>query len=157
MDSYAYLVRRVRKIGPRIDLGCGKNCRPGFVGIDIREQGQDILWDVRDGLPLPDSSVAILYTSHFVEHLTDAEIRSLLVDILRVCAPAAKVEIRCPHCSSIEAYYHGHLSLWSEKRVRGFVAGFHRGAAILGGKYFKLQTLKVSGIELHADLVVEGK
>ena len=156
MDHYAYLVRRIRKIGNKVDLGCGKKCRPGFVGIDIRDQGQDILWDIRQGLPLPDNSIVHFYTSHFVEHLTDEDIRALLVDILRVCCDGVTVEIRCPHCSTIEAYYHGHLSLWSEKRVKGFTAGFERGA-VKGEKYFSIKSLQVSGIELQTFLTVHRK
>lgn len=156
MDQYAYLVRRVRKIGPKIDLGCGDKCRAGFVGIDIRDKGQDILWDIRQGMPLPDDSVDHFYTSHFVEHLTDEDIRSLLVDILRVCKHGSVVQIACPHCSTEEAYYHGHLSLWSEKRVKGFVMGFARGAK-RGEKFFEIFDLKVSGIELRAALYVKVK
>lgn len=153
MDHYAYLVRRIRKTGPSVDLGCGKKCLAGFVGIDIRDCGQDVLWDVRQGIPWPDNSVHHLHTSHFVEHLTEEDIRALLVEILRICAPGATVAIHCPHCSTIEAYYHGHLSLWSEKRVKGFVAGFARGAA-KGEKYFKLNSLKIAGIELQTAMTV---
>lgn len=153
---WPYPYRRFRKTGTRIDIGSGAKTRLGFIGIDIRDMGQDLVWDARQGLPFPDNSIVHAYTSHFVEHLTEPEVRELLVEMLRVTAPGGIVEIRCPHCSTIEAYYHGHMSLWSEKRVKGFCAGFERGA-VKGEKYFKVLVLQVVGIELQTNLKVERK
>lgn len=153
MDHYAYLTRRFRHSGTKIDLGCGHKCRQGYVGIDIRDKGQDLLWDVRQGLPFPDNSIIAVYSSHFIEHLTDSEWRNLIVEIIRVCAPNALIELRCPHLSCVEAYYHGHVSLWSEKRMKGFALGFERGA-VTGEKFPRLLSLKVVGIELQADFKI---
>lgn len=58
--------------GIRLDIGCGGNKMPGFVGMDYREMdGVDIVHDVlRFPWPLPDESVNIAVASHLVEHLS---------------------------------------------------------------------------------------
>ena len=37
-----------------VEIGCGYKLQKGFIGIDMRNCGQDIVWDVRDGIPLPE-------------------------------------------------------------------------------------------------------
>lgn len=154
MDHYAYMTRRFRKTGDKIDIGCGHKCRPGFIGIDIRDKGQDLLWDVRQGLPFPDNSIKYVYSSHFIEHLTDSEFRNLIVEIIRVCAPGATLQLSCPHLSTVEAYYHGHVSLWSESRMKGFALGFQRGA-VKGEKFPVVVSLKTVGIEVQAVFTIQ--
>jgi len=156
MNYYADRLSRIRRIGPKIDLGCGKKCRPGFVGIDFQEFGQDVRWDIRYGIPFPDNSVDEIFTSHFVEHLTETEIMMLWVEMLRICKPGARIEIRCPHAGTIEAFYHNHLSLWTVQRIKGVVAGLH-GSAAPGEKYPSVVEAGVLGIELVAILTIKTK
>lgn len=70
--------RRIRVKNPmdalRLDVGCGRDLsrrNRGFVGIDIIDYGQDVVWDVEDGLPVQDSSVEEIFCSHTFEHLDD--------------------------------------------------------------------------------------
>lgn len=58
--------------GIRLDIGCGANKNPGFVGLDVRPlDGVDICWDVRRmPWPLPDESVVQAVSSHLVEHIS---------------------------------------------------------------------------------------
>jgi hypothetical protein len=122
----------------------------------MQECGQDILWDLRSGIPLPDNSVTHFVSSHFVEHLTDSEMMCLWGEILRVCAVGAMVDIRCPHSGTPEAFYHNHLSLWSEQKVNGVLLGFH-GSASKGGKYFSRLKIEQAGIELVVSLTIKRK
>jgi len=52
-----------------LDLGCGdkKHRRPikgkNNVGLDIIDYGQEIVWDVKDGIPLPDNSCEYIIAS----------------------------------------------------------------------------------------------
>lgn len=147
-----YFRRRITKIGPKIDLGCGHKCREGHIGVDIRDLGQDIVWDLRFGLPFPDNSVTNIFSSHFIEHLTDEQNKELFEEILRICQPGAVVQLHCPHESTKEAFFHNHLSKWSVKRIEGMILGFN------GAKYWK-KSLRIDsagqvGIELVATLVV---
>jgi len=57
--------------GIRLDIGCGANKNPGFVGMDIRPLPDvDIVQDVEEfPWPLPDESVLMAVCSHVVEHI----------------------------------------------------------------------------------------
>jgi hypothetical protein len=58
----------------RLDLGCGLNKRPGFVGVDaIGFAGVDVVCDLTGPWPWADSSVSEVYCAHFLEHLTNFE------------------------------------------------------------------------------------
>lgn len=58
--------------GIRVDLGCGANKNPGFVGIDIQPlKGVDIVWDIeRTPWPLPDDCALTVTASHILEHVS---------------------------------------------------------------------------------------
>lgn len=57
--------------GIKLDIGCGGNKQPGFVGMDARGlPGVDIVWNVtRFPWPLPDACVIQAISSHLVEHI----------------------------------------------------------------------------------------
>ena len=63
------MVRKLSQLKGKIklDLGCADNVLDGFTGVDFRDYGQDIIWDVRDGLPFPDSSVEEIYSCHLMD------------------------------------------------------------------------------------------
>lgn len=105
----------------KLDVGCGKFKREGFVGYDNLEFGQEILWNINQGIPLPDESVSELYTSHFLEHLRNEELPIFFNEAVRVCQPGVLMEIRMPHADTDEAHYLCHYSLWNESKIRGIV------------------------------------
>lgn len=118
------LRRRFQASHPKnIDLGCGPKTKPGFTGVDLKDCGQDIVWDIRNGLPFADNSIENVFSSHFVEHLTRPDICELINELLRVCKIGAHISICCPHSSSVEADYPDHHSYWDERRVVGIVKG----------------------------------
>lgn len=57
--------------GIKLDLACGANKQPGFVGIDIRElPGVDIVHDLEKvPWPLPNECANLAMASHLVEHI----------------------------------------------------------------------------------------
>jgi SAM-dependent methyltransferase len=89
----------------RIDIGCGKNKRPGFVGVDqFAMDGVDVVMDLRTAWPWADGSVEEAHCSHFVEHLTGAERVTFFNELHRVLKPGAKATIVTPHWASGRAY-----------------------------------------------------
>ena len=97
-----------------LDMGCGKNKRPGSIGLDMNRAlpGVDVEYEVRRGrgLPFATNSFDEIYIIDLVEHVDD--IAWLLSEVHRVAVPEARVEIQYPHYSSRNAYgdvTHRHL------------------------------------------------
>ena len=120
--------------GINLDLGCGSQKRPGFLGVDRRQfPGVDGVTDLTqkhwlfdrpqlgsvklvaattaDGEPrfmLPDNSVAEAYSSHFLEHLDHNQAKPERVrfmnELWRVLVPGGKATITTPHWASNRAY-----------------------------------------------------
>ena len=103
-----------------LDIGCADKCEKNHYGIDIRDCGQAIVWDVTKGLPFPDNSINSIRTSHFLEHLSVDEERDFLEEVLRVLKVKGKMFNRLPHSDSRTAFYPGHKSYWNEEKVEAF-------------------------------------
>jgi predicted SAM-dependent methyltransferase len=113
-------MRRLPKIvGKEIKLnvGCGKKNEKGFIGIDIRDCGQEIVWDVREGIPLPDDSVDFIWTSHVIEHFDNTEVENVLREFYRVLKPGGISQNVVPHVADPTAYYFDHKTFWNEARI----------------------------------------
>lgn len=88
----------------KLDLGCGKNPREGFVGVDSRDFGQPVKADLRKPWPWADGSVEEVHCSHFIEHLTATERIHFVNELARVMKPDAKATVIVPHWASCRAY-----------------------------------------------------
>lgn len=64
--------------------------------------------DVRRGLPVPDDSVEVLYSSHMVEHLDRSEVERFLRDARRILKPGGIIRLVVPDLRRMaEAYLRG--------------------------------------------------
>lgn len=89
----------------KLDLGCGKNKRAGFVGVDSREfEGVDQVVDLTKQWPWSDNSVEEVNASHVVEHFTATERIHFVNELYRVLAKDGKATIATPHWASCRAY-----------------------------------------------------
>lgn len=70
--------------GIRIDIGCGANKIPGWVGIDIRPlPGVDIVCDLEKyPWDLPDECASVAAASHVLEHIVPQKPESRLVGLI---------------------------------------------------------------------------
>lgn len=100
-----------------LEIGCGYKLQKGFIGIDMRNCGQDIVWDVRKGIPLPDESVDMIFSSHVMEHFTDDESKELFLEMYRVLKKGGKTFHIVPHQEDPNAYLTDHKTFWNERRV----------------------------------------
>lgn len=100
------LRRKAEKAAPtlRLDLGCGKNPREGFEGVDVLDFGQRWKVDLRKKWPWADGSVQEAHTSHTVEHLTAGERVHFFNELHRVLVPGGKCQLIVPDFSSGRAY-----------------------------------------------------
>lgn len=99
----------------KIDLGCGKNKRDGFIGVDsIDFEGVDVVLNVgKDPWPWEDNTVDEVHASHFVEHLEADERIHFVNELHRVLKDpvydrgqivSGKCTVIVPHWSSQRAY-----------------------------------------------------
>lgn len=89
----------------RLDLGCGKNKKDGFIGVDSRDfEGVDRVVDLTGPWPWEDASVDEVHCSHFIEHLTAPQRIHFVNELYRVLKPEAKAQIITPHWASTRAY-----------------------------------------------------
>jgi SAM-dependent methyltransferase len=99
------LLSRLRTM-PRVvlELGCGKEKRPGAIGFDrLPLDGVDYVTDLEQGLGfLPDDSVDEICSSHVLEHVDNFE--PLMRDVHRVLKPGGTMVAVVPHFSN--PYYY---------------------------------------------------
>lgn len=83
--------------GMRIDLGCGAAKKEGTLGIDaFQGPGVDYVHDIENQpLPFADRTVEYVFSSHFLEHLT--EVARVFAEIGRVCTDRAELELWTPY------------------------------------------------------------
>jgi hypothetical protein len=97
-----------------LDLGCGKNPRVDkdaagkiikeFEGVDRINFGQKHVIDLRQKWPWADESVDEVWSSHFFEHLEQAERVHFINELYRILKWGAKASIVVPSGSNACAY-----------------------------------------------------
>jgi hypothetical protein len=88
-----------------LDLGCGPNKRPGFLGVDRRAfAGVDVVTDLTGLWPWTDESVEEIHMSHVLEHFTGVERVHIFNEMHRVLVKGGKATIVTPHWCSNRAY-----------------------------------------------------
>lgn len=91
-----------------LEVGAGEKCGKGnWVTIDITDTC-DLYWDLRRGLPFPDSTVSRIYSSHFFEHLSFKETQLFLKECRRALKDGGKFSICVPNARIyLDAYVRG--------------------------------------------------
>lgn len=99
----------------RLDVGCGRNKREGFVGVDIIE-GVDVVCDVStDDLPFAEGSVDELFTSHCLEHIDRQNLYHVFREFTRVARDGTRLEIWHPYGFHGDAHIFGHRNVLTEQ------------------------------------------
>lgn len=88
----------------KLDIGCGKNKKFGFTGVDISKNSDaDIIHDL--GVypwPIETDSVFEANISHYVEHVKD--LKTFMEELYRIMMPEGTVYIQGPYWSSERAW-----------------------------------------------------
>lgn len=95
----------------RLHVGCGGVRFPGWLHLDAAYWNGNydptvILWNIQDGLPLPDQSCQLIYSEHLVEHLTVPVAELYFRECFRVLAPGGVVRTAMPDLHDCVNHYH---------------------------------------------------
>ncbi len=92
----------------RLNLGCGKDFRDGFINIDMFSDNPYVIYmDIRK-LEFEDNSVDMILASDILEHFSHREIDNILAEWARVLRPGGEIVVRCPNLKlQIDAYVRG--------------------------------------------------
>jgi SAM-dependent methyltransferase len=94
----------------KLDLGCGPNPQPGFIGVDqYNMKGVDVVCNLGSGKwPWKDNTVDEVYCAHFLEHLTNLgekwERTHFFNELYRVLRKGGKATLIFPHWCSNRYY-----------------------------------------------------
>jgi predicted SAM-dependent methyltransferase len=80
----------------RLHLGSAGNYLQGWVNVDLIGMESDVRWDLRSGIPFPDSSAEAVVLEHVIEHFTLRDDLELLAECLRVLRPGGTIRIGVP-------------------------------------------------------------
>jgi SAM-dependent methyltransferase len=131
--------------GLRINLGCGKDIRIGWVNLDkAKLPGVDVCHDITHvPLPFASNSCTEVFCKDVLEHLDYVPV---LRDIHRILQPGGRVTIQVPHFTSKDAYSDPtHRTLFSRNTFNYFIYSHYR------SYYFDFSFKKVTNIHIHFD------
>ena len=126
----------------KLYVGCGKDRREGYVGIDLYAEAADVraaAWD----LPYDDGIVEAIYTSHMIEHLSPKEWELTLVEWRRVLRDGGQLEIRCPNFELyVREYLEGDYEYRQEWGLINIFGWQDRGPGMLTRTGFTVERLR---------------
>ncbi|MGH4019368.1 MAG: methyltransferase domain-containing protein [Pseudonocardiaceae bacterium] len=108
-------------VRPRIQIGGGSHRIDGFFNIDIVPPA-DLLWDIRENIPLPDSSVEFLFSEHFLEHIDyPHSVKQYVAEVHRILAAGGQVVTGVPDAEVVlRGYQERDVELFVEMRERWY-------------------------------------
>ena len=98
-----------------LDLGCGNedHNRPendrNNIRMDMTDYGQEIVWNAKEGIPLPDNSCSHITASHFIEHFREEDVIEIINECWRVLKKGKELYIICPSFHRDESWLPVHL------------------------------------------------
>jgi SAM-dependent methyltransferase len=116
----------------RLNLGCGRDVREGWVNVDLNEAPGVVPADLNrptwyhelSGILPPDELVEHSDAFHVIEHLTNP--LGFMQGLYAVTKPGGTVEIRCPHGGSDDAWEDPtHVRPWFENSFGVFAAPYY--------------------------------
>ena len=96
---------RIDDAPARVQIGGGAHRIDGYFNIDVVPPA-DLLWDVREGVPLHDSTVDVLFSEHFLEHIDyPRSAKHYAREAHRVLAPGGRLITGVPDAAFVLSQY----------------------------------------------------
>lgn len=92
--------------GSLLNVGCGLNFHPDWINIDIYPRDRRVQKiDILKGLPYPESSIDLCYSSHVLEHLSRKDAIDFIFECKRVIKPGGILRLAVPDLERISRDY----------------------------------------------------
>ncbi|HBB32485.1 MAG TPA: methyltransferase [Cyanobacteria bacterium UBA8803] len=89
-----------------LNVGCGAAFHPSWTNIDLVSSSPNVQsYDIRKGLPYPDSYFDACYHSHVLEHQTQSEAEKFLAECWRVLKPQGILRVVVPDLEGLVRHY----------------------------------------------------
>lgn len=87
-----------------LDVGCGRNKRPGAIGVDVnRNTAADVVADINRGaLPFRDSTFSQVWLVHVIEHVAD--VVATIEEVHRLTRAGGLIIIETPHYTDFSSF-----------------------------------------------------
>lgn len=124
-----YMNHTSYKLGEKaVYLGAGKDAQDGWINIDFYPFPKiDYVADITKGIPLEDSSVDLVYSQDFMEHLPPESKVFVINEIWRVLKNGGRMEHWIPNAGSRNDFGSpSHLSHWNLQQFEHFDVGSYR-------------------------------
>jgi predicted SAM-dependent methyltransferase len=104
----AYFLATLPASNLRINLGCGYRPMKGWINVD-RARGPEVqvVWDLTQGLPFPNSSSTAIFSEHLLEHFTKEDASRLLSECHRVLQTGGVLRLSTPDAELLLRSYAG--------------------------------------------------
>ncbi|MFH1393061.1 MAG: carbamoyltransferase C-terminal domain-containing protein [Patescibacteria group bacterium] len=113
----------------KLDVGCAKNKKEGYIGVDIDpESDADIITSALD-LPFDDNSVGEIYSRHLVEHFSPDEAEKFFNEIYRVLKKGGEAHLKIDRDWSKKRLLNksaDHKYRYSTEEIKNFVRKFSK-------------------------------
>ena len=111
------------KSANKIQIGGGPHLLKNFLNIDIVPPA-DLIWDVREGIPLPDNCAQLIFSEHFLEHLDyPTSVKVFINESFRILNNGGELIIGVPNAEQVITLYtkkskkiKEYLNKWYSKR-----------------------------------------
>lgn len=86
----------------KLNLGCGKDYRPGWVNVDaVAAVRPDVVHDLAEPLPFADQTFSLVLAQDILEHFTKEMVVEVIREIARVLIVGGQLEVRVPNLNDI--------------------------------------------------------
>lgn len=105
-----------------VQVGGGRHYLEEFLNIDISPPA-DIIWDVREGMPLQSNSAHFIFSEHFLEHIDyPVSAKKFIKECYRVLSKKGQVVVGVPESHlAVAAYYRN-----DKKMINEFVRRWYK-------------------------------
>lgn len=89
-----------------LNIGCGRTYHLDWVNLDVATADPNVLAvNINDGLPFPEESVSVCYSSHVLEHLDKVGARNLIAECFRVLQRGGVIRLAVPDLETLAREY----------------------------------------------------